>query len=146
MTDVTQLYSTVVLDHGRNPRHRGVLADATHSAFGDNPLCGDKIEIFVIIEKEKIKKATFEGQGCALCLASTSVMCGDIEGMEVDEVKKLVEQFRLSVLGPTCPDAGKKIEGVELSLQLQAFSGVQKFPMRVKCALLPWHALKDILK
>ena len=130
-----ELYQEMILDHGKNPRHSGALPHATHSQVGHNPLCGDKLVLYLIVQDNKITDARFEGSGCAISVASTSIMLETIIGKSIDEVEALFNQFhKLATTGETPTDLGK----------LMVFSGVHHFPIRVKCATLAWHTLHMI--
>lgn len=145
MTDLAHLYHDVILDHGRNPRNRRQLDNSTHTAIGDNPLCGDRIELSLVIDGETIKEAAFTGQGCAICLASTSVMTGEIMDKTIVGAKKIMEDFRDSLVLPPARGGKKGGGSSSVSEKLAAFKGVRTSPMRVKCALLPWHTLAKAL-
>lgn len=139
MTELRNLYQEVILDHNRSPRNLKVLGTATHKADGNNPLCGDKITVFVEVEDGRIKAATFMGSGCAISTASASLMTESLKGKTVAEAQTLfnrVHELLTSPEGPTDTAALGK---------LAVFSGVREFPMRVKCATLAWHTLKAAL-
>jgi len=133
------LYQDIVLEHKRAPRNFGPLAGATHQAEGTNPQCGDQISVALKIEQDRIADVRFQGQGCAICMASSSMMTEAIKGAPTDAARQLQTRFR-SVL--TCteePDAaylGKLI----------SLAGVARYPSRIKCALLGWHALGHALQ
>src|SRR5581483_4715533 len=133
------LYQTVVLEHGRHPRHRGALAGATHSARGDNPFCGDRVTVALILDGERIADACFDGAGCAISTASASMMTSALHGRTRAEAETLCRQFE-SLL------AGGAGEAVVAALgELGAFAGVRRYPVRVKCARLPWQTLAAAL-
>jgi len=134
MSDLRELYQTTILDHNKNPRNFGPLESATCQARGDNPLCGDKVTVFVEIKDDRVEGLTFEGTGCAISKASASMMTQALKGMPVDSAFALFQRFHdLVTSDPTQPaeagDLGK----------LGVFAGVREFPMRVKCATLSWH-------
>jgi nitrogen fixation NifU-like protein len=139
MSDLTDLYQEVVLDHGKRPRNFGPLADATHHAEGLNPLCGDHLTVWAKVDGDRVNEARFEGSGCAISKASASVMTGAVKGKTRAEVDALFERFhRLVTEGPR--------PGDEESLgKLAVFGGVHEYPTRVKCASLAWHALRAAL-
>jgi nitrogen fixation protein NifU and related proteins len=126
----------MIVDHGKNPRNFGSLTHANHCQAGHNPLCGDKLMLYVIEEKGVIKDVRFSGSGCAISVASASLMTEVIKGKTIEEIEKIFEKFhQLVTLGEKSESIGK----------LVAFSGVVEFPIRVKCATLAWHTLKAAL-
>lgn len=131
--DSKQLYQEVILDHNRKPRNYGRLDAPTHRAEGVNPLCGDHIWVSLRIGGERIDEIAFEGQSCAICKASASMMTGAVKGRSVPEAEVLVDGFRAMVTGTREP-------GPELR-RLTVFAGIRDLPSRVKCAVLPWHTL-----
>lgn len=139
MSELGDLYQEVVLDHGRRPRNFGPLQGATHRAEGLNPLCGDQITVYAKVEEGVVREARFEGNGCAISKASGSVMTGVVKGKSPAEIDAVFERFhRLVTEGPA--------EGDEEALgKLAVFGGVHEYPTRVKCASLPWHALRAAL-
>jgi nitrogen fixation NifU-like protein len=138
--DVRELYQEVILDHGRNPRygHRLAVYDAT--AKGDNPMCGDRIEVFVKLAGDGTIEATgFEARGCAISVASADLMAETVQGRGKNATRALFETFREMVRTGTCPEHDA---GLDESLErLAPLSSVHEYPSRVKCATLPWHAL-----
>jgi len=136
MSDLRELYQEVILDHNRAPRNFGPLEGASHTAHGDNPLCGDSIKVHLKMEAGELKAVGFEGSGCAICVASTSIMTDAVCGRTPEEVEGLFLSFTSMVKG----------EGIAVPLgKLAVFGGVREFPMRVKCATLCWHTLKAAL-
>lgn len=133
------LYQRIVLDHGRNPRHRGALAGATHSARGDNPFCGDRITVALLVDGDRIADARFDGAGCAISTASASMMADALHGRTRAEAEALCVVFE-SLLAGTAGDAETAALG-----ELGAFAGVRRYPVRVKCARLPWQTLVSAL-
>jgi nitrogen fixation NifU-like protein len=133
--DPKQLYQEVILDHNRKPRNYGALEDATHRSEGLNPLCGDHIWVSLKVAHDTIEKIAFEGQSCAICKASASMMTAAVKGKKVGEADSLVDGFRSMVTG-TATEAQTKALG-----RLTVFAGVRDLPSRVKCAVLPWHTL-----
>jgi nitrogen fixation NifU-like protein len=139
--DRSALYEEVILDHNRSPRNWGELAGATARAEGHNPLCGDQLTLWVALDGDVIREARFEGEGCAISKASASMMTQAVRGKTTAEAEALFERFHDLVTGR---DAGA---GEDKSLgSLRAFGGVARFPMRVKCATLAWHALREALR
>lgn len=139
MSELTDLYQEVVLDHGKRPRNFGALEGATHRAEGLNPLCGDHVTVYARLEGGVLREARFEGSGCAISKASASVMTGAVKGKTREEIEALFARFhRLVTEGP----AGG--EEVELG-KLAVFGGVHDYPTRVKCASLAWHTLRAAL-
>ncbi|MFP3566535.1 Fe-S cluster assembly sulfur transfer protein SufU [Paraburkholderia sp. SIMBA_030] len=141
MSDLGELYQEVIFDHYRRPRNHGVLAGANRKAEGYNPLCGDKVTLYLRIEDGIVKDVSFEGSGCAIATASASLMTEALKGKTEAEAQALFGRFREMVtasgLVPVgAPDLGK----------LAALSGVREFPARVKCATLAWHTLHAALQ
>jgi len=141
MSDLRELYQDLIIDHSKRPRNFRVLAAANHTSEGYNPLCGDKVTVFLELEHERVKNVSFQGSGCAISTASASVMTESIKGKTLAEVETLFEVFHNLVTGKP-PDAGKTPELGKLA----AFSGVSEFPVRVKCATLAWHTLHAALQ
>ena len=139
MSDLSDLYQEVILDHNRRPRNFGVLADATHHAEGYNPLCGDRLTLFLKLEGDVITDVSFEGSGCAISKASASLMTDTLKGRGVADARALFERFHRMVTTP--PD--REVEDLG---KLSALAGVREFPVRVKCASLAWHTLKAALE
>lgn len=141
MSTTSDLYQEIILHHSRNPRHFGPLPHSTHQAKAENPLCGDSYQVYLQVDDDnRIKDATFEGAGCAISKASASLMTDAIIGKTVAEADALFEQFHNLVRGP------EHNVNPETMGKLAAFSGVWKFPARVKCAILCWHAVHNALK
>ena len=134
--DSKQLYQEVILDHNRKPRNWGKLEDASHRAEGLNPLCGDHIWVTLKVADEKIESVAFEGQSCAICKASASMMTTNVKGKTVAEVEQLVREFREMATGRL--DVAREPNHLG---RLSVFAGVKDLPARVKCAILPWHTL-----
>ena len=146
MSDLTDLYQEVLIEHGRKPHNRGELPDATHEAQGYNPLCGDRVQLQVKLDSAgRIVAAMHTGQACAICTASTSIMTERIKGMDESAIEKLHNAFHDLVAGDDATtDATAPVDEQALG-ELVALAGVKRFPMRVKCATLPWHTLKQAL-
>jgi len=128
------LYQDVVLDHKRAPRHFGTLPLATHRARGTNPQCGDDLSVELKIEHDRVSDIRFTGQGCAICIASASMMSEAVHGQDVEFARQLQQRFRAVITGQLEPEAARLGKLVSLS-------GVRRYPSRIKCALLGWHAL-----
>ena len=140
MSAANQLYQEVILDHNRKPRNFGKLEDASHQAEGLNPLCGDHIWVYVRVNGAQVEAIGFEGQSCAICKASASMMTSAVKGRSVADAQTLAGEFRAMTLGRLDPEAG----GHQLG-RLKVFAGVRDLPTRVKCAVLPWHTLTAAL-
>jgi nitrogen fixation NifU-like protein len=135
MSDLSDLYQEVILDHNRRPRNFRRLEGASHHAEGYNPLCGDRVTVFLQIADDRIADIAFEGAGCAISKASASLMTDRLKGSTVAEARALFDRFHRMVTTP--PD-----QEVEELGKLSALAGVREFPVRVKCASLAWHTLK----
>ena len=140
MTDIRQLYQEVILDHNRKPRNFGAILGANRHAEGHNPLCGDHIKLSMNVLEDKIEAIAFEGEGCAICKASASMMTGAVKGKSVQDAEIMVEEFRGMATGTLDPDRADHHLG-----RLKIFAGVKDLPSRVKCAILPWHTLHAAL-
>jgi nitrogen fixation NifU-like protein len=138
MSDLSELYQEVILDHNRRPRNFHPLADASHSAEGYNPLCGDRLVLYLKVQDGRIEDVSFEGAGCAISKASASMMTDALKGRSVGEANALFERFHRMVTTPPS-------QPVEDMGKLSALAGVREFPVRVKCASLAWHTLKAAL-
>ncbi len=136
MTDLRELYQETIFDHYRQPRNYGKLDGANRTAEGYNPLCGDKVTLYLKVEEGVIRDASFEGTGCAIATASASLMTESIKGKREDDALRLLENIQIMVTGGTTGDVGK----------LQVLAGVHEFPERVKCATLAWHTMKAALE
>ena len=130
--DLTDLYQEVILDHCKRPRNFHEMAGANGTAQGQNPLCGDQLKLYLLIDGEVIKDISFVGSGCCISKASASLLTEALKGKTKSDVKALFDKVRDMVT------TGKGIDGVG---KLAVFAGVHKFPARVKCAILPWHAV-----
>ena len=137
--ELRELYQEVILDHGKNPRNFRKPEDATTEAHGNNPLCGDRLTVYLKMDGDKIADAAFEGRGCAISVASASMMTDIVKGKTVAEAEELFHRFHDMCTGE---DGGEGAEGFEDELEkLKVMSGVRQFPMRVKCATLAWHTM-----
>ena len=139
MSDLRELYQQVILDHNKKPRNFRVLEPCNHEADGFNPLCGDKVHIYVTLEGDTIADVAFQGEGCAISTAATSMMTQAIKGKSIAEAEAIFEAYQKMVTGE---------EGADPSSlgKLAIFEGVREFPMRVKCATLAWHTLRSALR
>jgi nitrogen fixation NifU-like protein len=136
-----ELYQEVILDHSRHPRHFGALEGATHVGEGYNPLCGDRVKIYLLLDDAgRIAEIKFEGKGCAISQASASLMTDMLTGRTVEEAETLMGGFLHLVKGEETELAGDDRE------RLEVMAGVSAFPMRVKCATLAWHTMKSALE
>jgi nitrogen fixation NifU-like protein len=135
MSDLRDLYQEVILDHNRRPRNFHAIPDASQTAEGYNPLCGDRLTLYMKISGDVITDLSFEGAGCAISKASASMMTDAIKGRTISEANALFDRFHRMVTTP--PD-----QAVEDMGKLSSLAGVREFPVRVKCASLAWHTLK----
>ena len=138
--DLKDLYQELILDHGKNPRNLGKFENFNKDAKGHNPLCGDKVHVYLKLdENKKISDIKFEGHGCAISMASASIMTELMKNKEEAEVKELIDDFLKMI--KDSPELKSKIISDDDKIKLMSLSGVKKYPMRVKCATLPWHTL-----
>lgn len=141
--DVRELYRELILDHARSPRHFGKLAHTTHSAEGINPLCGDKLKLYLdVADDDTIRDVAFEGSGCAISVASASLLTDMIVGLDADQAIRYFEAVTAQL---TSDESDPGHSPVDLG-KLRALEGVREFPSRVKCATLAWHALHSALR
>jgi nitrogen fixation NifU-like protein len=138
MSELSDLYQEVILDHNKRPRNFRVIEAPSHHAEGYNPLCGDRLNLFVTVEGDRIADLAFQGSGCAISKASASLMTDALKGRTVQEARDLFERFHRMVTTP--PDVPVEDLG-----KLSVLAGVREFPVRVKCASLAWHTLKAAL-
>lgn len=138
--ELKELYQQVILDHNKSPRNYRVMENASQHAEGYNPLCGDHIDIYLLIEDEIVKDVSFKGEGCAISKASASLMTSLLKGKTREEIEKLFDRFHNLVTGKL----GENPDIDELG-KLAVFAGVQEFPARVKCASLAWHTMMNAL-
>lgn len=142
MSELSDLYQEIILDHYRRPRHFGPLPDADREAEGHNPLCGDRIKVYLALEGDRVTDVRFEGSGCAISTASASLMAEALVGKTVAEVEALFAEFHHMLTGQ---DEAEPALDSRLG-KLAAFSGVRRYPVRVKCATLAWHTLRAALE
>lgn len=139
MTDLREIYQEVIFDHYKRPRNLGALADTSHRAEGYNPLCGDKVVVYLRVEDGVVREASFEGAGCAISTAAASLITEMLKGRRIGEVEAMFGEFHDMVTGKDAgahPRLGK----------LEVLAGVREFPSRVKCATLAWHTVLAALK
>lgn len=139
MTALNELYQSVILDHNRSPQNYRVMPEANRHAEGNNPLCGDRLSVWLRLEGDVIQDVSFQGSGCAISKASASLMTAAVKGKSKSEAVALFERFRQLITG-RLGEADAETLG-----KLAVFSGVSQFPIRVKCASLSWHAMKAAL-
>ena len=140
MAELTDLYQQLIIDHNRNPRNFHALDGANRRAEGDNPLCGDRIKLFLRVENDIIQDVGFQGSGCAISQAAASMMTQVVKGKPTSEAASLFRAFHdMLTGGPEAPEDAGSLG------KLAAFAGVRAFPARVKCANLPWHTLRAAL-
>ena len=140
MSDLSDLYQEVILDHNRRPRNYGALEAADRVARGHNPLCGDRLTLYVKLDRDRLKEVTFEGSGCAISKASASLMTDAVKGRTIGEAMALFGDVHTMLTTPVDRPVDEERVG-----KLAVLSGVREFPVRVKCASLAWHTLKQAL-
>jgi len=141
LDDLKELYQEVILDHSKHPRNFGKITPCSHQGHGYNPLCGDTINVYLELdEHECVSNITFDGKGCAISTASASMMTDVIKGKKMNDANTLFENFRKLATGEC-----EEIDAGEDTERLMVLAGVKQFPMRVKCATLPWHAMHTAL-
>jgi nitrogen fixation protein NifU and related proteins len=140
MSELSELYQQVILDHNKKPRNFRKLATANHTAEGYNPLCGDQLTVYLQLENDAVKDISFEGSGCAISKAAASMMTQAVKGKTKQEAERLFTEFHKMVTG----DLDEQTTPNQLG-NLQIFSGVREFPVRVKCATLAWHTMQAAL-
>jgi nitrogen fixation NifU-like protein len=140
MATLNSLYQDLILDHNRKPQNYRVMENANRRAEGNNPLCGDHLTVWLLVDDDRIQDVSFEGSGCAISRASASLMTASVKGKTRDEAQALFAKFRRLVTGSLPPS-----EADDLG-KLVAFKGVSNYPIRIKCASLSWHALKAALE
>ena len=139
MSSASELYQSIILDHNRSPRNFREIPDASRSAEGYNPLCGDQLRVWLKVEDDKIADVSFQGSGCAISKASASLMTTVVKGKTPAEAARMFESFHRMVTGQGGP-------ADDLPAKLAVFAGVREFTARVKCASLAWHALRNALE
>jgi nitrogen fixation NifU-like protein len=141
MSELDELYQAIILDHNRRPRNFGEMAEASGHAQGKNPLCGDEVSVWVRVEDNQIADITFKGIGCAISRATASMMTTAVKGKSREEAADLFGRFHSVVTGKISQEEAAKMEK-----PIAVFAGVSRFPVRVKCAVLPWHTLRSALE
>ena len=143
--DLKQLYQDIILEHGKSPRNFGKCEKYTHEAKGHNPLCGDQVHVYLKLNNEKnVDNVTFEGTGCAISIASTSIMTELVKGKSLEVAKKIVIDF-LNMIKNTQEIKSNHLDE-DQKIKIMSLSGVKQYPMRVKCATLAWHTLTSAIK
>ena len=142
MSDLQELYQSIILDHNRRPKNYGALDGANHRAEGRNPECGDEVKVELLLSDDRIDDVRFTSAGCAVSRAAASIMTQSVKGKSRAEVEQLFGTFHDLVTGKLRPSA----EQTKQLGELAAFSGVARFPIRVKCASMPWHTLQAALR
>ena len=138
---LSELYQQVILDHNKKPRNFRKLETANHTAEGYNPLCGDQLTVYLNLEDDRVQEVAFEGSGCAISKASASMMTQAVKGKSKEEAEALFKEFHSMVTGELDAEAEENSLG-----HLKIFAGVREFPVRVKCATLPWHTMHAALQ
>jgi nitrogen fixation NifU-like protein len=141
MSELSDLYQEVILDHNKNPRNYHEIENADRTADGHNPLCGDQLKVYLCIEDDKVTDVAFVGSGCAISKASASMMTQAVKGKTKEEAETLFDEFHRMVLGEMNEEEEENGLG-----KLKIFAGVREFPARVKCASLSWHTMKAALE
>jgi nitrogen fixation NifU-like protein len=144
MMDLRELYQDIILDHGRHPRNFRKIEQPTHLARGHNPLCGDRVTVYLSIDGDIISDVAFQGRGCAISTAAASLMTEVLKGKTIKEARALFAQFRSRVTGGDPETLTEPL--AEEAERLEPLTGVKAYPARVKCATLPWHAFEAALK
>ena len=143
--DLKELYQDIILEHGKNPRNLGKCKEYSHDAKGYNPLCGDKVHVYLKLDDaKKVESLTFEGEGCAISLASASIMTELVKGKSFEESKEIMKSF-LNMIKNTSEIQSNYLDD-DQKTKLMSLSGVKQFPMRVKCATLSWHTLNSAME
>ena len=143
--DLKQLYQDIILEHGKSPRNFGKCEKFTHEAKGYNPLCGDQVHVYLKLNNEKrVDNVTFEGTGCAISIASTSIMTELVKGKTIEVAKKIIIHF-LDMIKNTSEIKSKDLDE-DQKTKIMSLSGVKQYPMRVKCATLAWHTLTSAIE
>ena len=143
--DLKELYQEIILDHGKNPRNKKIIKDYNKESKGHNPLCGDKVRVFLKLDKDKkVQDISFEGEGCAISIASASIMTETLKGKDFNVADKIVENF----LNMIKNNEKIKINSLDEDQKttITSLSGVKEFPMRVKCATMAWHTFVSAVK
>ena len=143
--DLKQLYQDIILEHGKSPRNFGKIQGYNHNAKGYNPLCGDKVHVYLKLDnKKKVEGLSFEGEGCAISLASASIMTELVKGKSFNQTKDIMEGF-LNMIKNNSEITSENLND-DQKIKLMSLSGVKQYPMRVKCATLAWHTLTSAIE
>ncbi len=143
--ELKELYQEIILDHAKNPRNKGKCENYNHDARAHNPLCGDKVHIYLNLDNDKnIKALSFEGEGCAISLASASILTDTVKGKSLSFTKKITDDF-LNMLKTKSKITLNSLSDDQITT-INSLSGVQEFPMRIKCATMAWHALLSAIE
>ncbi len=143
--DIKELYQEIILDHGKNPRNKNKFEGFNHDAKGHNPLCGDKVHIYLKVNNDKkVENISFEGEGCAISIASASIMTEILKGREFNIAKNILNNFLNMLKEGTRPRVNSLSETENTTIM--SLSGVKRFPMRVKCATLAWHTFMNAIE
>ena len=143
--DLKQLYQDIILEHGKSPRNLGKCKGYSHEAKGYNPLCGDRVHVYLKLDTaKKVENLTFEGDGCAISLASASIMTELVKGRSVNDVKEIMSAF-LNMIKNTSEMKSNHLDE-DQKTKIMSLSGIKQFPMRVKCATLSWHTLNSAME
>jgi nitrogen fixation NifU-like protein len=142
--DLRELYQDIILDHGRHPRNFRAIEHPTHTAQGHNPLCGDRVTIYLTLDGDRISDISFQGRGCAISTAAASLMTEILKGKTLRQAQDVFAQFHARVTGGEAGSVPPELE--EEVERLEPLTGVKSYPARVKCATLSWHALEAALK
>jgi len=143
--ELKELYQEIILDHGKNPRNKGKCEGFTNDAKAHNPLCGDKVHIYLKLNKDKqIENLSFEGEGCAISLASASILTETVKGKDLSFIKKISEEF-INMIKNKTKITVNSLPADQITT-IASLSGVQEFPMRVKCATMVWHTLLSAIE
>jgi nitrogen fixation protein NifU and related proteins len=136
--DLRDLYQEIILEHSRKPKNSGILENATGEAQGNNPLCGDKVTVYIKLDGDRVVDARFDARGCAISVASASMMTEILKGMTIDEANAAFDRFQAQLTSKEAPELAEDDE-------LAALMGVREFQTRIKCATLPWHTFRAAL-
>ena len=143
--DLKELYKDIILEHGKSPRNFGKCKKYTHEAKGHNPLCGDQVQIYLKLDKKKkVENLNFEGSGCAISIASTSIMTELVKGKSAEVAKKIIFEF-LNMIKNTSTIKSKDLND-DQKIKIMSLAGVKQYPLRVKCATLAWHTLTSAIE
>ena len=142
--ELKELYQEIILDHAKNPRNKGKCENYNHDAKAHNPLCGDKVHIYLNLDKDNIRGLSFEGEGCAISLASASILTDTLKGRDLTFTKNITNNF-LNMLKSKSKITLNSLSEDQITT-INSLSGVQEFPMRIKCATMAWHALLSAIE